>query len=181
MLFRERQQVTISIAAIAVMGCFVLLRYLPLKKEIQTVNRTKAAQMLVITGGEECERKIPALKEQLDKLSLAVGNYESCIPQERALGPFLHRIADLMNEHKLTEQSVTPGEEVAAGELCCIPVTMQCKGTLARVFEFYRHLRGLDRIVRIEQVKLTNDAEFSGRVRMETRAVIYYRAGAPGR
>ncbi len=179
MLFRDRQQITISIAAIAVMGCFMLLRYLPLKKEIQSVSRTKAAQMLMIAEGEERAKQIPVLKKQLEELRSAVGNYESSIPQERALGSFLQTIDDLMNEHKLSEQSVTPGEEVAAGELSCIPVTMRCKGTLAHVFEFQRHLRGLDRIIRIEQVNLTNDAEFSGQVHMETRAVIYYRAKAP--
>jgi len=181
MLFRERQQVTISIAAIAVMGCFVLLRYLPLKREIQTVNRTKAAQMLVIAGGREHTKQIPLLKQQLQKLRSTVGDYESCIPKERALGPFLQTIDDLMNEHKLTEQAVTPGDEIVAGEMICIPVTMQCNGTLARVFEFHRHLRAMDRIIRIEHVKLANDTEFSGRVHMETRAVIYYRPQAAGR
>ena len=53
-----------------------------------------------------------------------------------------------------------------------------CKGSLKQIFEFYKALQGLDRLVRIEQVKLVNDNDFSGRVSMHTEAVIYYRAGA---
>jgi hypothetical protein len=44
------------------------------------------------------------------------------------------------------------------------------------MFEFYQRLQGLDRLIRIEQVKFLNDGSFGGDVSMQTRAVIYYRA-----
>jgi hypothetical protein len=53
---------------------------------------------------------------------------------------------------------------------------MKCKGKLAQIFEFYRRLQGMDRSVRIEQVKLFNDSDFSGEVSMDAKAVIYYMA-----
>ena len=53
---------------------------------------------------------------------------------------------------------------------------MQCKGELAQISEFYRRLQTLDRLVRIEKVKLSNDNSYSGQVNMETEAVVYYRA-----
>jgi Tfp pilus assembly protein PilO len=49
---------------------------------------------------------------------------------------------------------------------------------LADLFEFFKRLQALDRLIRIEQVKLTNDPDFSGQVTMETRVVIYYAAQA---
>jgi hypothetical protein len=51
---------------------------------------------------------------------------------------------------------------------------MQCKGRLTQIFEFYKQLQKLDRLVRIEQVKLVNDSSFEGEVSMETKLVIYY-------
>ncbi len=71
---------------------------------------------------------------------------------------------------------IEPLKEVKSEELNCIPVNMECKGKLAHIFEFYRRLQGLDRLVRIEQVKLTNDSDYNGQVSMEARTVIYYRA-----
>jgi Tfp pilus assembly protein PilO len=81
-----------------------------------------------------------------------------------------------MNEHNLQGQMIQPGKEIKAGELNCIPVNMQCRGRLSQIFEFYRRVQGLDRLVRIEHVKLVNDGGFGGEVTMQTDAVIYYRA-----
>ena len=158
------------------MGGFVLFRYLPLQKRIKAVKQTSAAQRLAIAKGTVDGGQLPLLKEQLLKLQRKLGNYEANIPEQRALGVFLQRIANLMNEHNLREQVIEPRKEIGADELNCIPVSMKCKGKLTQVFEFYRRLQGLDRLVRIEQVKLRNDSDFSGEVSMETKAVVYYRA-----
>ena len=176
MLFRERQQIVIFCLAGAMVGGFVLLRYLPLRKRIKVIEQRRAARTLAITKASAESRGLPVLKEELLKLQRVVGNYEANIPGQMALGAFLHRIANLMNEHNLKEQLIQPGEEIEADELNCIPVNMQCKGKLMQIFKFYESLQGLDRLVRIEQVKLVNESNFSGEVSMQTKAVIYYRS-----
>ena len=87
----------------------------------------------------------------------------------------MHQIADLMNQHQLKEQEIAPGEEIEADGLNCIPVSIQCKGELTQIFEFYQQLQQLDRLIRIKQVKLLNDRDFRGEVSMETDVVIYYK------
>ena len=156
------------------MGGFVLFRYLPLRERIRTVNRTKAAELLAVSKGQAQSRQLPVLEEQLLKLAESIGDYEARIPRERELGVFLRKIADLMNEHNLKEQVIAPGDQVKAKELTCIPVKMQCKGNVSELFEFFKRLQTLNRLVRVEQVKLTNDTDYTGEVTMETRAVIYY-------
>lgn len=176
MLFRERQQIVIFIVAGAIIGGGVLFRYLPLRKKVKAIKQTKTAQTLAITKGEAQSKQLPVLKEQLLKLKRVLGDYEAGIPVQRGLGVFLTKIANLMSEHNLREQEIAPGVEIEADKLNCIPVNMKCKGTLTQVFEFYKELQGLDRLVRIEQVKLYNDSNFGGEVSMETKAVVYYRA-----
>ena len=178
MVFWERQQVLICIAAGAMIGGSVLFGYLPLRKRMKAVEQTRAAQRAVVTKALGESRQVPALKEQLQKLKREVGNHEAKIPGRGDLGPFMHRIADLMNEHNLREQQVQPGREVEAEGLSCIPVSMRCKGSLKQIFAFFSSLRALDRLVRIERVELENDRDFSGDVSMRTETVIYYRAGA---
>ncbi len=177
-LFRERQQTVICIVAGAMVGGFVLFRYLPLQKRIKAVEQRRAEQALVIAKASAESEQLPALEERLLKLRSTVGNYGRQVPEDRNLGGFLHGIADLMNKHNLREQLIQPGKETEAAELNCIPVNVQCRGRLKRIFEFYKSLQGLDRLVRIEQVKLTNDSDFTGEVKVQTKAVIYYRAQA---
>ena len=159
-------------------GGFVLFRYLPLRERMATVKLTKAAERKAVNEEATQDRLLPVLEEQARDLSESIGDYEAKIPLERELGAFLGRITDLMNEHNLKEQVVTPGGEVKSGELNCIPVDIQCRGNLAEMFEFFKGLQSLERLVRIEQIKLSNDADFSGEVRLETRAVIYYQTAA---
>lgn len=176
MQLRERQQIAIFVIAGAMISGFVLFRYLPLQKKIKAAEQTRAAQTLDIAKASSQSGQVPALKGQLQKLQRTVGNYEANIPEQRALGAFLQQIANLMNENNLREQLIRPGKEVEAEELNCIPVSIQCKGSLKQIFEFFKSLQVLDRLVRIEQIKLVNDSDFSGEVGMQTEAVIYYRA-----
>lgn len=157
------------------MGGFVLFRYLPLRSKMKALRQTKSAQSLTIAKGVADNKQLILLKEKLSKLQHKLEKYEANIPVNSDIGVFLHTIADLMNEHKLAEQVIEPRKEIKADNISCIPVKMQCKGKLAQIFEFYRELQGLDRLVRIEQVKLSNNKDFNGRVSMEAKAIIYYR------
>ena len=176
MLFREKQQLTICVVAVAIIGGFVLFRYRPLSREKRTVEQDIFAQRLTIAKGAADGKQLPVLKQQLQKVQSELENYEANIPDQRSLGVFLRRIAALMNEHNLREQDIEPREEVKGDEFCCIPLSMRCKGELSQIFEFYKQLQELERLVRIKRVKLTNDKDFSGEASMETEAVIYYKA-----
>ena len=65
MLFRERQQLTICVAAGVIVGGFVLFRYLPLRRTMKAVRQTKAAQTLTIARGIADGKQLPLLKKQL--------------------------------------------------------------------------------------------------------------------
>ena len=176
MLFRKRQQLMVFVAAGVIIGGFGLFRYLPLRRRIKALRQTKAAQTLIIAKGTADGKQLPLLKEQLLELQRELENYEANIPERSDIGVFLQKIAGLMNEHNLRGQVIEPRKEIKAEKLNCIPVNMKCKGRLTQIFKFYRRLQGMDRLIRIEQVKLFNDSDFSGEVAMEAKAVIYYRA-----
>jgi Tfp pilus assembly protein PilO len=176
MLLGKSQQIAICAVAGAIVCVFVLFWYLPLRKKMKTVRQAKAEQILTIARGMADAGQLDVLKEQVQKLQTELQDYEANIPDQRDLGAFLGRIADLMNEHSLREQVIEPGQEVVADKFNCIPVSMRCKGRLTQIFNFYGRLQALDRLVRIEQVKLSNETAYNGQVSMETKAVIYYRA-----
>ena len=177
MLSGRSQQIAIGVVAGAITCVFVIFWYLPLRKKMRLIKVAKAEQVVMIAKGMADAGQVPVLREQLQKLRVELEDYESKIPDQRDFGSFLGRITDLMDEHDLKEQSIEPGEIIAADKFNCIPVSMQCKGRLTQLFNFYDRLQDLGRLVRIEQVKLFNDAGYNGQVSMKTKAIIYYRAG----
>ena len=174
-MFREKQQITICLIAVVTVGGFLLFRFIPLHKKIKAVKQTRATQSLIIAKGISDSEQLPLFTDQLLKLKSKLDNYKANIPEQRDLGAFVHQIADLMNQYNLKEQEITPHLEIESDGLNCIPVSIQCTGELIQIFKFYQQLQELDRLIRIKQVKLINDKNFSGEVGMETDAVIYYR------
>jgi Tfp pilus assembly protein PilO len=177
MLFRDRQQIAICVVAAALIADFILFGCLPVRTRLEAIKKARAAQKLVVTGALAEQKKLPVLKKQLEKLRQTVGDHHVTVPAETDFGVFLQQVAGLMSRHELTEQVVTPGAEIRTEDLNCIPVNLQCKGRLVHMFEFFRQLQNLDRLIRIESVKLSNDSELSGQVSMETQAFVYYRPG----
>ena len=118
---------------------------------------------------------MPLFTEQLRELRSKLENYEAKIPEQRDHGLFMKKIANLMNHHNLREQVIEPLEEIKTDGLICIPISMECRGKLAQIFEFYQQLQELDRQIRIKQVKLENNTDFNGEIAMEAEVVIYYR------
>jgi len=139
------------------------------------IEQKRAVQTAAITKASAESEQLPALREQLLKLQMTVGNYERQVPGRRELGVFLQQITNLMNEQNLKEQVIAPAAEIKMEKLSCIPVNVQCKGKLNQIFGFYKRLREMDRLVRIEQIKLVNEGDFSGEVCMQTNVSIYYR------
>lgn len=178
MMFRERKQIMILVAAGVMVGGFVLLRYLPLRKEKKAAMQAKAAQAFVLNKASLESTQLSTIKEQLVDIQKTAAKFEANVPVGRNLGGFLHEIANLMNELELSEQQVQPGEETKTDNLNCIPVSIKCKGRLGQIFEFYKRVQTMDRLIRIEQITLKNDNNFSGEVNMQTKGVIYYRTRA---
>jgi Tfp pilus assembly protein PilO len=171
----EKQQLGIFAAVIVMIAVFALLQYQPLRSRALAVEQIKAVQLSAGTKTETQIKNLPALRAQLEEMQAKVGNYNAKVPDERRLGIFLQEIAEVMNKHNLREQMVQPDSETQAGNVSCIPVRMQCSGTLQQIFEFLRSLQTVERLVRIEQVQLKNDQNMSGIVTMAVRGNIYYR------
>lgn len=171
----KRKQAIICVVAVLLAADFVLFGYMPVRQRLGQIRRSREAQQIAITKGLTESEQIASLKKELSELQKTVGDYDTSIPAQRALGEFLNEMADLMNRYEMTEQEVEPEAEIKAGALGCIPISIQCKGNLGQLVEFFRSLQGIGRLVRIEQVQLINDRAFSGQVSMQARAVIYYR------
>lgn len=175
-MFREKKQIIILSAAVLMLAGFVFFGCLPLRKKMQVLKIAEVSQKAALQRSVIRSRQLPGLEKQLQQMQEQFGNYKAALPCERQLGEFLKKIANLMNEHNLAGQCVEPAEEVKLDELNCIPVNMQCSGTLKQIFDFYNSLKTLDRLIRIEEVKLVNDKDFSGLIRMQTKIAVYYRS-----
>ncbi len=166
--------------AIAMLFCadFVFYGYMPSHNRLRSLREAGIQQQRLIETAAAQSQELPALKARLTSVEQVVEHYESYVPQEGSLGLFLQEIARIMTKHQLADQVVVPSTEVEAEGVGCIPVRVNCRGSLKDIFGFFHDFQSMDRLVRIEKVTLQNDREFTGRVSMDADAVIFYRPQA---
>ncbi len=177
-MFLEKKQIIIIVVAILVFGGFILFRYIPMNRDMNAVKKERAEQNLIIAKGISDSEQLSVFEKQMHELQEKLDNYEANIPRQKDLGSFLKKIANLMDSNNLKDQAIKPLEETRINELICIPVSMECRGSLTELFEFYKNLQSLDRQIRINRVKLENGSDFNSEVKMQTEIVIYYRTQA---
>lgn len=174
----QRRQLMMCGAVSVVMAAFLLLRHIPLHRSEAAVRKVMIAQELAMAGAQARMEQLPRLREQVEKLRSEVGDFQAKVPWGRpAYGAFLEQITRLMDKHHLEEQLVQPQQELQTEQVNCIPVSVQGKGRLKQIFNFFRSLQKLDRKIRISRVELTNNEEFNfGKSKLSVKADvgIYY-------
>lgn len=170
----RRQQAWVCVIAGLFLCDFILCAYFPSQQRLASLKQAKTEQRRTIDMAAGQAGELPGLKVRLRDTQRRVEQFEGSVPSDNALGAFLQQVTALMAEQKLTDQVVLPDEEVESGELGCIPIRMSCQGTLENLFGFFNKLQTMDRLVRIETVKIENDPGFSGQLTMQTEAFIFY-------
>lgn len=174
MKYPEKRQVQIIGIAAAVIVGFGVLRFYPLVRRMTDIRQVRSAQDIAATQVREYTTGIPALRRQVGELRVSLSDYARRIPPGRQFADLWHRIADVMSRHNLQDQVVQPGSETTGPTVGCIPITIQCSGTLEQVFGFLKSLADFERVIRIDKLQLLNDADFSGRIKLSADAKVYY-------
>jgi Tfp pilus assembly protein PilO len=171
----RKGQIWVYLIGILFVLDFIFYGYLPSQRRLRSLRRATARQAHLIRTATAQSKELPRLKLRLENVEEVVDHYEAYVPAERALGSFLQEIARIMDQHDLADQVVVPQSETSRANVKCIPVHMNCKGSLREIFGFFNDLQTMERLVRIEKVVLKNDSEYAGQVNMHTEAVIFYR------
>ncbi len=176
----ERQQLVILALAAVVISSFVGFRYYPLARRAKAAEHTATEQLTMISQTNNNIRKLPELRRQIDELCRATDGYDKEIPQERRFADLWRQIAEVMNKHNLQNQIVQPGAEIKGEKVNCIPISIKCEGSFKQIFALLQSLQGLQRLIRIESLNLANDNDFTGSIKMQADAKVYYQVTESG-
>ena len=174
----DRQQMLILAASALLIGGFGVFKYIPVIRQKHALLERMDQQEQVIH--QVCAQSAlwPELKQKKLQVEKELTPFSQKIPQGRSFAQLWRQIADVMNDCNLKEQLVQPGTELKSDRLCSIPLTIECTGSLAQLFSFFQKLESFDRLIRIEEVRFENDTNFTGVLKMNAKANIYYQPGS---
>ena len=147
----------------------------PLLRRTQKLKTTKINQAIEHTKIRKQIKELPAIGAEMKNLRNQVGNYHKKIPHERDFAGLWNQMAEVMNSIGLKDQSIQPEKEVLGEKINSIEVTIKCGGSSSQLFNFFQKLSEFERVIRIEQLKMTNSDKEPGYVTMNAHAKIYYK------
>ena len=175
----KQQTIIIVLAAILLCG-FGVLQYIPvIHQRGKICDRMTQQDQLAETLCVQTTM-LPELRHQEKELRDALVPITKKIPEGRHFATLWQQIADVMNACNLTNQLVQPGKELKSDQLCSIPLTLECQGSIEQLFAFLKAMEGMERLVRFDQVKLENDSDFKGIVKLYAKASVYYQSDGRG-
>ncbi len=170
----NKKQLILSIVILTILTGFIAFRYLPLKGQLEELEaETKQVQKLY-ANAQKKQKTLPEIEKKLNELETRTYHFKEKIPGERSLGSFLQQIAELMDKNGLKDHSVQPRENIENKDFAYIPLVVDCKGELKDIFNFFRSVEELERLVKIEEVTLNNSASYSGELEMSAKVYIFY-------
>jgi Tfp pilus assembly protein PilO len=170
----DKQQWLILMLSGLIFAGFGVFRYLPIVRRNLAVGAQMDRQKLTIEQINSSSVLLPELNLQKKKLEAELDTFTRKIPEGRNFAHLWEEIADVMNACRLTDQLVQPGTELKSNAVCCIPLTIECTGTVEQIFTFFQSLEKMDRLIRIDEARLENSADLGGVVKMTAKANVYY-------
>ncbi|MCI0498222.1 MAG: type 4a pilus biogenesis protein PilO [Planctomycetales bacterium] len=169
----KQQWVILMVSGLMFVG-FGVFRYLPIVRQNIAVGAQMDQQKLTVEQITSSGALLPELTQQKKKLEAELDAFTRKIPEGRNFAQLWQEIADVMNACRLTDQLVQPGTELTSDTVCCIPLTIECKGTAEQIFMFFQSLEKMDRLIRVDDILLENDSGFSAQVKLTAKANVYY-------
>lgn len=116
-----------------------------------------------------------ALKDK----SLAAAEFDRRVPDGKSFAELWRSLAELMALCGLTDQRVEPAEPVEVKGIGAARLKLQARGATKQVYAFIRAVEQMERLIRFESVQLSADPLFSGIVRLEAEATVFYQTAQP--
>ena len=176
----DKQQLIIMGMSVVILFGFGVFQYIPVIRQKHAIQVRMAQQDQLSEAICSQSVLLPELKQRKKELHEELIPFSKKVPQGRHFAQLWQQIADVMNECKLTDQLVQPGAELKSDQLCSIPLAFECRGSLEQVFAFFQALENMERLIRIEEVKLENDSDFNAAVKLNAKASVYYQSDKRG-
>ena len=175
----KKQAMILMLAAVVLLG-FGLFRYMPIVRKRMAMKEQMNRQSLSMEQIQNYSRLLPELNQQKKQLEEKLQVSSGKIPEGKQIAQLWQQIAEVMNECKLQDQLVQPETEMKSDELCCIPLRIECKGSLDQMFMFFQMLEAFDRLICFENVQLEKNSDLDAEIKLNAKANIYYQPSNAG-
>ena len=170
----DRNQLLTAGLAAAMLGCFIVLVYLPHSRAAHAAVQELQERQAELAEKMTQVRQLPELVERVARMEPEYAADLARVPTEPRGAEFLRQVADaLMAENTAKREVVQQGERAAQG-FTEMPVEIRFEAPFAAAYRVLARLEAIERLSRVDSLKLSSLPDGQGLVRVEMKIVVFH-------
>jgi len=157
MKLRYEQPITVALI-FGVVGLYVFMVHLPQKRQLKRLEQEYRGQEEKFLRAKAEYSHLAELNKSVTLLRDVVGHLYRRMPAKGEFGSSLETIIAGLNTSKLITEEISPQSPKSAEKFSELPININFKGSFENICVFLAGLENLDRLIRIENLRLEGDA-----------------------
>ena len=158
---------------IVFIALFVWLVYLPKTESIRTLNESIQGVEGQLNSAKLRRQKLPEKRAEKEKVDLQFAAAQRLLPSDKEIPELLTKITELGTASNLDMSTFVPQGLRNKGFYAEIPIALQITGTYHDVAVFFEKVGKMDRIMNIQNVRMTPVSARSTTLNVTCNAITY--------
>lgn len=176
----DRRQAVLLLIAAAMVIVFIPAVYLPKAGQLSSLEKTLEQSRTELDALTVRSARVPVAAAELEEL---VPQYQlnlRRVPQQDHTAEFLHEISTVLAEEQTKRRELIPGAS-RPGEGCIeSPIAIIFDSSFTGAYRTISRIEQLERMSRMDSIRVSALPDDSGLVRVELRLVIFHTNAASG-
>ncbi|MFC1494400.1 type 4a pilus biogenesis protein PilO [Thermodesulfobacteriota bacterium] len=152
---------------------FIWLVYLPKTASIKTALTNVEDVNSQLSRAKIQRQKLPKVRAEKEKVDLQFDAAQKLLPSDREIPELLTKITELGTESNLDMSTFVPQSLRNKGFYAEIPISLQITGNYHDVAVFFEKIGKMDRIMNIQNVRMTPVSNLSTTLNITCNAITY--------
>ena len=162
----------LGVMAAVILATTVAL-YIPQKRKLEDTRTQIASQKALLQGNAQRAAILPEVAGRVEEMKARYQQLDRRIPGRTELGGFLREISEHVQNSKLSNQLIEPGNPHREELFHTLPIIMRLQGRYLALADFLKRIGKMQRLARVQKLTITSEPK-TGKLDIELQMNIYF-------
>jgi Tfp pilus assembly protein PilO len=149
--------------------------YLPQARALAGVRSDIATRTLAMESDARVAATVPVMAKQVEEMKKRYQGFDRKMPKQKELAGFLTELSRILGSQRLATRDYRPGDPRKERFYHTLPIIMKLEGPYLSLTSFLRQIDGMERLARIQMLKVQKDPKKKGQdLDIELQMNIYF-------
>ena len=160
---------------------------IPGVRDLDQARQEVADKLAVVQTEQQQVGNVSELYSSILQMDVQLTDFRKRLPEDRQFGEFLNDLSENLKRNQIDEYIVQPrparpldetklpADRKLAKDTVILPVSVAFETSFTKLFEFLKSMEAMPRLYHVESLKVVNDEQRPGTVKVELGLQTYHR------